>query len=135
MRDIAASRSNLKRQLRKKNKNKYMFAFCGALAALGHFREVQMSFLIVGHTHKDIDQKFIIFSKVLKWQGVLGLQNMLALVEEGAPTTDVTFTSVKLLENIWNWSQFITSHLYTEADAWTRTQNLHHFQFFMHDKP
>ena len=40
----------------RENKNKYMFAYCASLVALGYFREVRISFLIVGHTHEDIDQ-------------------------------------------------------------------------------
>ena len=48
------------------NQNKYMFAFCACLVALGHFREVQSSVLIVGHTHDDIDQRFRVISNILK---------------------------------------------------------------------
>ena len=60
------------------NKNKYMFAFCAPLVALGHFREVQLSFLIVGHTHDDIDQRFSVISNILKRQDILSLKQMLA---------------------------------------------------------
>ena len=42
---------------------------------------------------------------------------MLALVEEGAATIDVTFTSVELLENIWDWSQFIIPQLHIRTDV------------------
>ena len=50
----------------RENKNKYMFAYCASLVALGYFREVRLSFLIVGHTHEDIDQQFSIIFGVLK---------------------------------------------------------------------
>ena len=39
----------------REKKNQYMFALCAALAAFKYFAEVQLSFLIVGHTHEDID--------------------------------------------------------------------------------
>ena len=99
---------------------------------LGHFREVQMSLLIrVGHTHKDLDQKFSLLSNVLKQQDVLSLREMLASVEGGAPMRDVTFPFVELLENIWDWSSFITPHLHIGSVAWTRLRHPHHFRFFM----
>ena len=68
----------------RENKNKYMFAFCACPVALGHFREVQLSFLIVGHTHDDIDQRFSVISNILKRQDILSLKQMLAQVEIGA---------------------------------------------------
>ena len=40
----------------RENKNNYMFAYCASLVALRYFREVRLSFLIVGYTHEDIDQ-------------------------------------------------------------------------------
>ena len=42
----------------KENKNQYMFAFCAILVKLRYFAEVYLSFLLVGHTHEDIDQRF-----------------------------------------------------------------------------
>jgi len=39
----------------RENKNIYLLAMCAALARLGFFKEVHLCFLIVGHTHKDID--------------------------------------------------------------------------------
>ena len=50
----------------RENKNQYMFALCAALVAFKYFVEVHLSFLIVGHTHEDIDQKFNIISRTLK---------------------------------------------------------------------
>ena len=43
-----------------------MFALCAALVTFKYFAKVQLSFLIVGHTHEDIDQKFSTISGTLK---------------------------------------------------------------------
>ena len=75
-----------------------MFAFCACLVALGHFREVQLSFLIVGHTHDDIDQRFSVISNILKRQDILSLKQTLAQVETGARGRDMAFTSAELLK-------------------------------------
>jgi hypothetical protein len=40
------------------NKNKFMFAFLSLLVSLDIFQDVFLSFLLVGHTHEDIDQMF-----------------------------------------------------------------------------
>lgn len=46
------------------NKNKFVFAFLAYLVQAGIFQEIHLSFLIVGHTHEDIDQ---MFSTISKW--------------------------------------------------------------------
>ena len=40
------------------NKNRWVFAFCSLLIYKGIFREIYINFLIVGHTHEDIDALF-----------------------------------------------------------------------------
>jgi hypothetical protein len=40
------------------NKNRYVFSFFSLLVHKGVFREVYINFLLVGHTHKDIDAIF-----------------------------------------------------------------------------
>ncbi|XP_052275699.1 uncharacterized protein LOC127875011 [Dreissena polymorpha] len=49
----------------RENKNRYVFAFLELLVAEQVFHEVHMSFLIVGHTHEDIDAKFSEVSRLL----------------------------------------------------------------------
>ena len=46
----------------RENKNKYVFAFCALLVELGIFRKIKVSFLMVGHTHEDVDQMFSRYS-------------------------------------------------------------------------
>jgi hypothetical protein len=48
------------------NKNRYVFAFFSLLVHLGIFREVYVNFLLVGHTHEDIDAMFGRWSTKLK---------------------------------------------------------------------
>ena len=42
----------------KNNKNKIVFAYLSLLVAKGIFKEVFVSFILVGHMHKDIDASF-----------------------------------------------------------------------------
>ena len=64
-----------------KNKNIYMFALCVALVGLGYLQEVQLCFLIVEHTHEDIDQRFSIISNMLKRTNIDSLKDLLGLVQ------------------------------------------------------
>ena len=47
------------------NKNKTMFSFLTGLVSRGIFSKVKAGFLMVGHTHKGIDQFFSVISKHL----------------------------------------------------------------------
>ena len=72
---------------------------------------MRLSFLIVGHTHEDIDQQFSIISSVLKRQDIDSVKEMLALIERGASYTEA-FTSASLMEHIWDWKKYVT-RIYT----------------------
>ena len=50
----------------RENKNVYILGLYTTLVALGFFKEIQLSFMIVGHTHEDIDQHFSYISSTLK---------------------------------------------------------------------
>jgi hypothetical protein len=50
----------------KDNKNHYLLAFLSLLIAREMFEEVEFGFLVVGHTHKDIDRCFGYLSKKLR---------------------------------------------------------------------
>jgi hypothetical protein len=50
----------------KDNKNHHLLAFLSLLSAREVFEEVQLGFLIVGHTHEDIDGNFRCIFKKLK---------------------------------------------------------------------
>jgi len=52
----------------KDNKNRYLLAFLSFLTARDVFKEVQLGFLVVGHTHEDIDGCFGYLSKKLREQ-------------------------------------------------------------------
>ncbi len=50
----------------KDNKNHHMLTFLSLLTTLEVFEEVQLGFLIVGHTPEDIDGSFGYLSKKLR---------------------------------------------------------------------
>lgn len=48
------------------NKNKEMFAYFSALIEQEIFDEIRVNFLIVGHTHSNLDQYFSVYSKKIR---------------------------------------------------------------------
>jgi hypothetical protein len=48
----------------KDNKHRYLLAFISLLMAREVFEEVKLGFLMVGHTHEDIDGCFGYLSKI-----------------------------------------------------------------------
>ncbi len=49
----------------RENKNKFVFSVLSYLVAMGVFKKIKVNFLVVGHTHEDIDQYFSVVSKGL----------------------------------------------------------------------
>ena len=71
----------------KDNKSKYNMLFWSALTAKGIFREVRVSFLIVGHTHEDVDAMFGRFGQRLKIEDCHTLPDLMAsFMKAGDPT-------------------------------------------------
>ena len=61
----------------KDNKNRYVMAFCSLLIARRIFKEVTVGFLVVGHTHEDIDAHFSYLSKLLKMKNTYVLADLM----------------------------------------------------------
>jgi hypothetical protein len=114
----------------RENKNIYMFALCTALVGLGYFQEVQLCFLIVGHTHEDIDQRFSIISNTLKRTNIDSLKELLELIQRRTSYTKA-FVSARHLENVQDWKSFIMPHLLTRSDTITGITFPHHMRFYM----
>jgi hypothetical protein len=66
----------------KENKNVYILALYGTLVALEIFKEIQLSFLLVGHIHEDIDQRISTISAALKHQDIHSLKELLSIIKE-----------------------------------------------------
>ena len=98
----------------RENKNQYICAFCVALVGLGYFAEVCLSFILVGHTHEDIDQRFSVISSTLKHHDIDSMQELMKLIQKKASHIEA-FTSAKHLEYVWDWKKFSTPYLYKRS--------------------
>jgi hypothetical protein len=114
----------------RENKNIYVLGLYATLVALGFFKEIQLSFLIVGHTHEDIDQCFSSISSALKHRDIDSMKELLHVIRS-RPTHTEPFVHAEHLECIRNWSKFIIPYL--RVDAFVGINQPHHFRFYMQD--
>jgi len=54
------------------NKNKVMFSYLSLLVEQDYFKEINVGFLVVGHTHSSIDQYFSVLSKAIQSKTFIG---------------------------------------------------------------
>ncbi|KAL3675767.1 hypothetical protein R1sor_025715 [Riccia sorocarpa] len=66
----------------KDNKNWVLMAFFSELVARGVFKTVFMYFLIVGHTHEDVDAFFSKVNRALSFQHISNIPQLMAAVME-----------------------------------------------------
>ena len=62
------------------NKNRYIFGLYSMLMALKIFEEVEIGFLLIGHTHEDREQIFNVISRELKFRDGLTMEDMMAQI-------------------------------------------------------
>ena len=59
------------------NKNRYLFMFLSLLTTLGIFNTIEVGFLLVGHTHEDIDGTYGRMSSNLKSKDIYSSPEMM----------------------------------------------------------
>jgi hypothetical protein len=95
------------------NKNRTLFGYAGWLVAQGNFKEVHINFLLVGHTHEDIDAIFGVISKFFKGlhAAIITLTELMMTVFNAlTQRTDHMFTATHPMEHMrtaHDWSSFL----------------------------
>ncbi|CAN0432499.1 unnamed protein product, partial [Pylaiella littoralis] len=86
------------------NKNNIIMGFCGALIARGVVRTMTLCFMMVGHTHIEIDQIFSRFSKGVKGRNVFSREHLGEVFEHSYRTVPVRS---RTLENLGNFKGLV----------------------------
>ena len=108
------------------NKNRFVFAFCSLLTYHGVFQEVYINFLIVGHTHDDIDVLFGRWSYKLKRTDY----PTLPLLKKSFMDTESRPIILHLIEEVLDFKKFVEGYLCTRRDALARHTNAQQFKFY-----
>ena len=99
--------------LAKDNKNRYVMAFCSLLTARRVFKEVTIGFLIVRHTHKDIDAHFSYLSKLLKMKNTYVLSDLMKAFMDSQKTTAFI---PELVQEVANFKKFLKGYQHDGAN-------------------
>ena len=115
----------------RENKNKFIFGLCSMLVAQNIFQTVKMGFLMVGHTHEDIDQVFSVISRELKSRYVLTMPDMIKRIGQKIGGGRTESSEVHLLERMVDWKRFIEPYIVRGNEGLERHTNPHYFRFQM----
>ena len=108
------------------NKNRFVFAFCSLLTYHGVFQEVYINFLIVGHTHDDIDALFGRWSYKLR-----GIDYpTLPLLMKSFMDTESRLVIPHLIEEVPDFKKFVEGYVCTGRDALAGHTNAQQFKFY-----
>ena len=86
----------------RENKNRFVLAMCCYLVELGIFQKIKVGFLMVGHTHEDIDQVFSRFSTWLNRHSATTQEKLMTGFETSYTPRPRSFQVERLLD-ITEW--------------------------------
>ena len=102
------------------NKNKWILAFADMLVRKGVFKEVVLSFLMVGHTHEDIDQLFSIITYKLMQRNLISPESMGKLCVGALRSAGHTNVHFEILSFQHDYKAWLTPVLDDELKGYTK---------------
>jgi hypothetical protein len=111
----------------KHNKNQHLLVFLSLLTMRDVFEKVKLGFLIVGHTHEDIDGYFGYLSKNLSEENNYILANLLRafMISQERPFI------LQLIQEVLDFKSWVLSCLKDGLETLVRHTNIHLFRFFI----
>lgn len=105
----------------RENKNRFFLAYVECLVRWKVFKQIDVSFLPIGHTHEDIDQAFSTTSKRLQVHDAITLRDLQDQVRKAYNR----HTSVSHMKHVINWSG-----LCSQEAVLTTKKNFSHYRYF-----
>ena len=109
------------------NKNRFVLCFWSLLVAKGIFREVYVNFMLVGHTHDDIDALFGRWSMALKREDFPTIPLLMRSFMEN----EVVPTIPHLIEEVPDFKSFIEAGRCEGDESLQGHTKAHQLKFFM----
>ena len=114
----------------KNNKSGYVMAFCSLLTIWRNFKEITVGFLVVGHTHENINAHFSYLSKLLKMKNTYVLANLMKAFMDSQKTT--VFIP-ELIQEVANFKKFLHDYEYDGANKLIGLGEMHLFKFYVEE--
>jgi hypothetical protein len=105
-------------------------AFCSLLTARGIFKEVTVGFLVVGHTHKDIDAYFNYLSKLLKQKNTYVLADLMKAF------MDLQKSAVfipELVQEVADFKSYVRDFHHNGTNKLSGLGKMHLFKFYVEE--
>ena len=114
----------------KNNKNRYIMAFGSLLTTRRIFKEVMVGFLIVSHTHEDIDAHFSYLSKLQKMKNTYVLVDFMKAYMDFQKTTKFI---PELVQEVANFKKFLYGYEHDSANKLIGFGEMHLFKFYVEE--
>ena len=95
------------------------------------FKEVTVGFLIVGHTHEDIDAHFSYLSKLLKMKNTYVLADLMKAFMDSQKTTAFI---PELVQEVADFKKFLHGYQHDGANKLIGLGEMHLFKFYVEEK-
>jgi hypothetical protein len=109
------------------NKNRFVFCFWSLLVAKRVFREVYVNFMLVGHTHDDIDALFGRWSMLLRKESF----PTIPLLMKSFMTNESAATIPHLIQEVPDFKKFIQEWILDGDEALQGHTKAHQFKFYL----
>ena len=109
------------------NINRFVFCFWSLLVANRIFREVYVNFMIIGHTHDDIDAFFGRWSMALK----KGSFSTILLLMKSFMDVEAVPTIPHLIDEVSNFKKFIEDGIVVGENALLGRTKAQQFKFYI----
>ena len=111
----------------KDNKNKYLMAFLSLLTTRGVFKEIQVGFLLVGYTHKDIDAYFNHLSKALKSRNTFVVADLMKAFIE---SQELLFM-LEFIQEVGDFKSFVKDYQCSGSARLIGLREMHLLRFYV----
>ena len=106
-------------------------AFCLLLTTRRDFKEVIVGFLIVGHTHEDINVHFSYLLKLLKMKNTYVLADLMKAFMDFQKTTAFI---LEVVQEIADFKKFFHGYQHNGVDKLIGLGEMHLFKFYVEEK-
>jgi hypothetical protein len=114
----------------KDNKNIFVMAFCSLLTTTSIFKEVTVGFLIVGHTHEDIDGYFSYLSKLLKQKNTYVLADLMKTFMD---LQKLAVFIPELVQEVADFKLYVQDFHHDGTNKLSGLGEMHLFKFFVEE--
>ena len=110
------------------NKSKTLLALADKLVKDGMFETVQLNYLMVGHTHEDIDQWFSVFSKAIAKEDIWTVDQMFSLLQTVSENDQIN-PKLIFCSTRHDFTSWLASSIDPELGGYCRDPAPHEFIF------